>query len=251
MVRETPWDVSSYAANTRFVSDLGQGALELLEPRAGERIVDLGCGDGALTRRLLEAHCDVLGVDASEQMVSAARAAGVEARCLDAHELEFDQQFDAVFSNAALHWMRRPQAVSDGVFRALKPGGRFVGEMGGQGNVARLRAAMHHALRQRGIDPDAVDPWYFPTSDEYAAVLRHSGFRVAGIVCLPRPTALPTGIGGWMEAVARPFLLAVSAAERRAFVDEVERALAPELKDAQGGWWADYVRLRFKAVKPA
>ena len=172
------WDARGYAENARFVADLGMPVVDLLAPRPGERILDLGCGDGALTEKLAAAGCDVVGADASAELVKAARARGLDARLINGETLEFDGEFDAVFSNAALHWMLRPDAVIDGVHRALKPGGRFVGEFGGAGNVATIASALEAALDRRGFDGKAANPWYFPSAEEYAAKLTAHGFRV-------------------------------------------------------------------------
>ena len=171
------WDPDAYDANARFVSDLGAGVVELLDPQPGERILDLGCGDGALTRALIDAGADVVGVDGSPDMVAAARAAGIDAHVVDGHALAFDREFDAVFSNAALHWMTRPDDVIAGVARALKPDGRFVGEMGGHGCVAAVVTALLAVLERRGINGRALIPWYFPTPDDYTAAPRTRGVR--------------------------------------------------------------------------
>ena len=245
------WDPRRYAENARFVSDLGAPVLELLAPRAGEKVLDLGCGDGPLTQRLVDAGCDVVGVDSSPEQVAAARALGLDARCVDGTALAFRTEFDAVFSNAALHWMRPPETVARGVFAALRPGGRFVGELGGAGCVAKIRGAIHDALRARGVDPSSVDPWYFPSEVEYRRVLEEAGFVVETIALIPRPTPLPTDVRGWLETFAGSFLGALAASERGPFLDEVCAALKPSLCDASGNWTADYVRLRFRATKPA
>src|SRR5262245_55699649 len=165
------WNAEQYSEHARFVTDLGMPVVELLAPARGEDILDLGCGDGPLTRKLAQLGCRVVGVDASAEMIAAARALGLDARVMDGHALRFDSEFDAVFSNAALHWMKQPERVMAGVWRALRPGGRFVGEFGGHGNVATIVATLGHALRERGIDPAAFDPWYFPTAEEYRGLL--------------------------------------------------------------------------------
>ncbi len=242
------WSAEGYARNARFVADLGQPVLELLAPQPGERILDLGCGDGALTVKLVAAGATVVGADASAELVSAARALGLDARIADGQALAFDAEFDAVFSNAALHWMRQPDAVIAGVRRALKPGGRFVGEFGGHGNVAAIVTALVAALNARGLDGAARMPWFFPTPAEYAAKLEAQGFRVDSIGLVPRPTPLPTGMRGWLDTFANPLLDGIDTAARGSILDEVQALLAPSLRDQSGNWSADYVRLRFAAT---
>src|SRR5579883_1542732 len=165
------WDPDRYAKNARFVAELGAPVVELLAPRAGERILDLGCGDGALTKKLADLGCVVIGVDASAEQVAAAKALGVDARVMSGEELAFDAELDAVFSNAALHWMKRADQVIAGVYRALVPGGRFVAECGGYGCVHAIRTALVDALARRGVDGEARVPWYFPTAGHYATRL--------------------------------------------------------------------------------
>jgi trans-aconitate methyltransferase len=245
------WDPDRYARNARFVADLGQPVVALLAPQPGERILDLGCGDGALTRKLADIGARVVGVDASPEMVAAACAAGLDARVLSGEALTFDSEFDAVFSNAALHWMLRPAAVIAGVWRALRPRGRFVGEFGGHGNVQHIKTALVAALDRHGLDGRAAVPWYFPTPDEYRGLLEAQGFRVHAIELIPRPTPLPGDIVAWLDNFAESFTRRVPAAERPAFLNEVAAALSPHLRNAEGVWSADYVRLRFAADKPA
>ncbi len=245
------WDPERYARNARFVSDFGEPVVALLAPRPGERILDIGCGDGALTAKLAEAGCRVVGVDASAEQVAAARARGLDARVMDAAELDFEAVFDAVFSNACLHWIKAADAVVAGVRRALKPGGRFVAEFGGGSNVGRIVLALERALERRGIDGRALNPWHFSTPAEYRRRLEMGGFTVDSIELFARPTPLPGDIGDWLETFAESFLSALPAAARPEFVAELREDLRPDMCDAEGHWTADYVRLRIAARLPA
>jgi len=244
------WDPERYERHARFVTDLGAPVVELLAPKAGERILDLGCGDGVLTEKLVGMGCQVVGVDGSAAQIEAACGRGLEARVMDGQHLTFDNEFDAVFSNAALHWMKGADDVISGVWRALKPGGRFVAECGGHGCVARIEAALVTALRRRGFDGARFNPWYFPTIADYQQRLEARGFAVEFIALIPRPTPLPGDISGWLETFAECFTAALPAAERSGFIEEVVAALRPALCDAASNWTADYVRLRFAARKP-
>ena len=243
------WDPARYAEHARFVSDLGLPVVDLLSPRANERILDLGCGDGALTARLVERGARVVGVDASANMVAAAVARGLDARVMDGTVLAFVDEFDAVFSNAALHWMNDADRVIDGVWRALRPGGRFVAEMGGHGNTATLLDAVESALARHGATMQAR--WYFPTAESYRARLEARGFIVQDLSLFARPTPLPGELAAWLETFLSASLDALPLATRRVVVSEIEAALRPRLFEPEGRWVIDYVRLRFKAVKPA
>ena len=244
------WNARQYAEHARFVSDLGLPVVDLLAPRPGERILDLGCGDGVLSKRLADLGCDVVAVDASADMVHAARLLGLDARVVDARALPFEGEFDAVFTNAALHWMGPPEAILRGIARALKPGGRMAGECGGHGNVEIILGALKAAFRERGLDPDRVTPWYFANVEEYEALFETLGLVPDSIVLFPRPTPLPGSLNDWLETFAQNFLDAVPAADRAALLDDVSARCAPVLRDAEGHWTADYVRLRFAATKP-
>jgi trans-aconitate methyltransferase len=249
MNQTTSWNPNAYATNARFVSDLGEPLLQLLEPQPGELILDLGCGDGALTEKIAAYGCKVIGADSSPPQLQAAKERGLKVVVLDGHHLCFRRQFDAIFTNAALHWMKEPEKVIDGVRLALKPQGRFVGEFGGKGNVETIRSALHAALVRRGIEPAPVDPWYYPSPQEYSQLLSKAGFTVAYIELIPRPTQLPGDIMAWLEIFAQPFTKTVSEEEQLGFLEEVRDELANRLRDGSGNWFADYVRLRFKAEK--
>jgi len=246
------WDAADYARSAAFVPALGAPVLALLDPRPGEHILDLGCGDGALTVKIAEAGADVMGIDASESMVAAARERGVDAHVANGEALAFGPEFDAVFSNAALHWMLDGKAVAAGVHRALKPGGRFVGEMGGQGNVATLRAGIRAELVRRGYPVPAEDPQWYPAPEEFAAVYAAAGFVDIHAQLVPRPTPLPEGVAGWLRVFRSGFMdsARVPDADQPEIAQAVERALAPKLQQPDGSWIADYVRLRFSMRKP-
>jgi trans-aconitate methyltransferase len=243
------WNPAAYDSNARFVTDLGMPVVELLAPCPGERILDLGCGDGPLTAKLAALGCDVVGIDGSPAMVAAARALGLDARLMDAQALEFNGEFDAVFSNAALHWMPRGADVAAGVWRALRPGGRFVGEFGGRDNVAAITTALNQARVRRGFAP--VTPWFNPGPGDYAALLVAQGFEVLTMEHFPRPTTLPGSIRAWLETFTAAFTGDLPPAEHAGLHDEVVRELQPALRRADGSWFVDYVRLRFAARRPA
>jgi trans-aconitate methyltransferase len=242
------WLARRYAETAHFVPALGAPVLELLAPSAGERILDLGCGDGVLTEKIVAAGATVVAVDAAPDMVAAARARGIDARVMGGQDLTFDREFEAVFSNAALHWMRPPEAVLAGVRRALKLGGRFVGEMGGHNNTAAIIVALSAVLARHGVDAHRVNPWYFPSVAAYRSKLEEAGFSVEDIHIVPRPTVLPTSIEPWLDTFAGAFFSALPEPDRVSACTEVANLLRPVLMDETGTWIADYVRLRFRAT---
>ena len=244
------WSAGRYAETAHFVPALGVAVLELLAPAAGEHILDLGCGDGVLTEKIAAAGATVVAVDAAPDMVAAARARGLDARVVAGQDLDFDRTFDAVFSNAALHWMRPPEKILAGVYRALKPGGRFVAEMGGHNNTAAIIVALGAVLGRRGLDAQRLSPWYFPSAEAYGEKLAAAGFSLDDIRIVPRPTPLPAGLEAWLETFADDFFGALPPSDQAAARSEVVELLRPVLTDEGGTWIADYVRLRFRAVRP-
>ncbi len=243
------WSAERYAENASFIPALGLPLLELLAPQKGERILDLGCGNGVLSEEIAKRGARVVAVDGSAEMAAAARSRGLDARVMDAESLTFKAEFDAVFSNAALHWMRDADAVLRGVRRALKPGGRFVAEMGGHGNIASILVALASVLSRRGIDAWPLSPFYFPSAEAYRARLEGAGFAVSEIRLFPRPTVLPGSIEPWLDTFAEPFLGVLPEADRMRARAEVADLLRPVLVDETGTWIADYVRLRFRATR--
>lgn len=247
MTLEQDWQADRYARNARFVADLAEDLIDLLAPVPGERILDIGCGDGALTAKIVAAGAEVVAVDAGPDMVAAARAAGLDARVMDGQALTFDHEFDAVFTNAAMHWMPNQDAVIAGVARALMPGGRFVGEFGGGSNVASILEGYAHVLGKRGLDSGSANPWCFPSLEEHRGRLIDHGFTVDHIDLFQRPTEIPGALGDWLETLGGTFLGLVDEAERATVKTEMEDYLCPRLVDANGKWILDYERLRFRA----
>jgi SAM-dependent methyltransferase len=247
------WDANLYATHAAFVPALGAPVLDLLAPKPGERILDLGCGDGVLTKRLVDAGAEVVGVDADAQMVAAALEKGLDARVGDARKLAFDGEFDAVFTNAALHWVGAPAQVTAGVARALKPGGRYVGEFGGHANIAAIRVALRVVLKAHGYRVGPEETSYYPTAEAFRKILESGGFVVENCAIIPRPTPLPTGMTGWLNTFRGGFIdsAGVPPERRDQVIEDVCALLRPVLADAEGHWIADYVRIRFSARLPA
>jgi len=244
-VSTSKWDAADYARVGSFVAELGGAALDLLDPRPGERILDVGCGEGTLTKRVLERGATVLGIDNSPQMIAAARANGVDALLLAAEDMQFFAEFDAAFSNAALHWVLEKEQAARAIFRALKPGSRFAGEMGGEGNLEKLREALDEELIIRGYVPPVEASNWYASPDEFARVYEAADFDEIDARLIERPTPIEHGVAEWVTTFRRGWL-------DRAQVPENERAeIAAAIADRVGSNVADYVRLRFIMRKPA
>ena len=238
------WDAADYARVGAFVAELGGAALDLLDPKPGERILDVGCGEGTLSLRIIERGATVLGVDNSPEMVAAARAKGVDALLLAAEDMQFYAEFDAAFSNATLHWVLQKEQAARAIFRALKAGGRFAGEMGGEGNIRQLREALDEELIIRGYSPPTEASNWYASPEEFASVYEAAGFREIDARLIERPTPLDHGVAEWVTTFRKGWL-------DRAQVPEEERAeIAAAVADRFGSDVADYVRLRFIMRKP-
>jgi len=239
------WSPADYGQHASFVPALGTAILAQLAPQPGERILDVGCGDGVLTAQIVAAGATVVGVDASPEMAAAAQARGLDARVVDARALAFADEFDAVFSNAALHWVQEPDAVLAGIARALRDGGRFVAEFGGHTNVAAIAVAIRAVFARHGVAFSS--PWYYPTEDEYRARLEAHGFHVREIRLVPRPTPLPTGMLGWLRTFRVSQFAEMPSGLAGQIEHEIVELLRPSLCDTTGRWTADYVRLQVVA----
>jgi len=239
------WDAADYAKVGAFVAELGGAALDLLDPQRGERILDVGCGEGTLTKKIIERGATVLGIDNSPEMIAAARANGVDAVQLAAEDMQFFAEFDAAFSNATLHWVLHKEQAARAIFRALKASGRFAGEMGGEGNLTKLREALDEEMIIRGYAPPVEASNWYASPEEFAAVYEAAGFREVDARLIERPTPIDHGVAAWVTTFRKGWL-------DRAAVPEAERAdIGAAVADRVGSNVADYVRLRFIMRKPA
>jgi trans-aconitate methyltransferase len=247
------WDAGLYDDKHAFVWRHGVSLVDLLDPKPGERILDLGCGTGHLTAKIAATGARVVGLDHSAEMLAQARAAYPEQEFIqgDARDFGFAEPFDAVYSNAVLHWVRPPEAVVRCVRDALRPRGRFVAELGGSGNVRRIEHAMRAAAERLNLRLDGPH-WYFPGVAEYAALLEAADLEVRFATLFDRPTPLhgEGGMRDWVKMFGRGVLESVPAQQHEDFLAAVEAVVRPELY-GDAGWFADYRRLRVTAVRTA
>jgi trans-aconitate methyltransferase len=251
---EKQWDASRYDGAYSFVWKHGAGVIELLAPEAGERILDLGCGTGHLTAQIAARGATVVGLDRSPEMIATARQnyPHLQFEVADAERFRFDEPFDAVFSNAAIHWMKDQQGVAASVWQALKPGGRFVAEFGGKGNIRSIETALRRAIREAGYGLPDTATYYFPSLGEHALLLERAGFTVGYAVWFERPTPLEgheAGLRDWLMVFTDHFMKEIPADHRAAIIQAVEDELRLRFY-RDGTWLADYCRLRIAARRP-
>lgn len=244
------WNAASYEKSYGYVWQAASDLVDVLAPQPGERVLDLGCGTGHLTAKIAERGATVVGLDADTAMIEEARRRFPGARFEQGDALAWrtPQSFDAIFSNAALHWMPDADAVAETMTQALKPGGRLVAEFGGRGNIQHVACAITDALKKHGLPADL--PWYFPGIAEYGAVLERHGLELVSAALFDRPTPLQDGLSDWLRMFGASVVRRLPESERGAFLEEVEKAARPALF-RNGRWIADYRRLRVVARRTA
>ena len=242
------WNPDEYKKHTSFVSELAMPVVYLLDPKSGERVLDLGCGDGTLAQEIEQRGAKVLGIDLSKEMVQKAKESGIEAMVATVTDLPFKDEFDAIFSNATLHWVKQSDLALKNIAKSLKSGGRFVAEFGGKGNAYHLVKAMELAFQKHPEFGEFANPWYFPSPAEYKAKLENFGFRVEYIELIPRPTPMED-VGKWLEIFANGVTAHLSKEQFELFKDECIGYLKEHIYTQKDGWMLDYARLRIKAIK--
>jgi len=247
------WDAKLYDHAHRFVSEYGQSALVLLNPQPNEFILDLGCGTGDMTQQLHEQDVKVVGVDHSQQMIMQAEGKypHIHFEIKDILELDYDPQFDAVFSNAVLHWIKQPRQALEQIYASLKTGGRFVAEFGGQDNVQKVTDCLIRAREELGYSfSESSFPWYFPSIGNYTSLMEHVGFKVVYATLTDRPTQLKgdNGLRNWLTMFAKHFFTDMSDQDKQTMLSRVEQSLSQELFHGNH-WIVDYKRLRIEGLK--
>lgn len=242
------WDADKYNKHANFVSNLAFPVVDLLNPKAGEKILDLGCGDGTLAVEIEKFDAKIIAVDLSESMVEKTKEKGIEAYVMSATELPFEDMFDAVFSNAVLHWVKDAEIALIKIFNALKANGRLIAEFGGFGNIKYLTDAIQEVFDNNKDYGTFNSPWYFPKDTDYKQMLEVNGFEVEYIELIARPTKIDD-IANWLDIFANGIISHLSNEQQSHFKKEVREILKPKIYSDKDGWIADYVRLRLKATK--
>ncbi len=250
---EIHWNTDLYQQQHHFVSDFGADVLQWLAPQQHERIVDIGCGTGELTAQIHATGAEVMGLDSSADMINTAQVRFPELSFLqqDASRLNFNETFDAVFSNATFHWIENQEALLGGIYNALKPGGRLVAEFGGKGNVATIVKAIEHAATALNLEHQLITNfWFFPSIGHYATLLEAAGFEVKHLWHFDRPTPLvgEEGMYLWISQFASHAFRHLSPEDGERVKQLSVELLKPELY-CEGQWIADYKRIRIKAIK--
>lgn len=246
------WDPEKYRNQAGFVAnELGGDLLAVLAPRSGEHILDIGCGDGIATQKICASGASVWGFDASPEQIAAAQALGLNVVVADAQTFSTDQQFDAAFSNATLHWVADTAASFRQIHQVLKPQARFVAECGGAGNISAILLALEAVLPDYGRDLASCTPWHFRSPETYQQQLEDSGFAVTDMQHFARPVRLDGDISGWVDTFCGDFLGDLPSDAYHAAIDDIVTHCRPALCDSNGQWHADYVRVRFTATRIA
>ena len=242
------WNADKYKKHADFVSNLATPVVNLLNPIENEKILDLGCGDGTLAVEIEKFNTKVIAVDLSQSMVEKAKEKNIEAYVMSATELNFNNEFDAVFSNAVLHWVKDSKIAINKINTSLKNNGRFIAEFGGYGNIKFLTDAMQKVFDNHQEYGTFNNPWYFPSDEDYKKLLEDNGFKVEYIELIPRPTSIDD-ISNWLDIFANGIVSQLTNEQQLSFKQEVREILRPKIYTEKNGWTADYVRLRFKAIK--
>lgn len=247
------WDINLYESKHSFVAKFGTDLLEILSPQPGECILDLGCGTGYLTDKIASSGAEVVGIDNAPTMIEQARInyPNLKFEVADGTRLQFIEEFDAVFSNAVLHWIKEPEKVVSGIWQALKPRGRFVTEFGGKGNVKAIVSAIENVMQAADYPTVELNPWYFPSIGEYSTLLEQQGLQLTFATLFDRPTPLEDGEKGmrnWLEMFANSFFQAIPVDKKTSILADIENQLRPTLYQ-NGAWFADYKRIRVIAIK--
>jgi SAM-dependent methyltransferase len=242
------WDAKRYQKEGSFVSKMAMGVVELLDPQKDEKIFDVGCGEGELATEIQKYGAVVFGIDMSQDMVLSAKDKGIDAKVEDILQIQYANVFDAVFSNAVLHWVGKPEIVAKNIYQALKENGRFVGEFGGYGNCGSVVESIQEVFSEHPEFGEFNNPWYFPKADEYKEVLQSNGFDVKYCEIIPRDTPVKD-IKTWLDLFANGIIKDLDESQKEYFKNQVQKKVKSKLYDTTNGWFVDYVRIRFNAVK--